>query len=142
MRSINHAGLNLIKSFEGLCLQPYRDSGGVWTIGYGHTQGVTGTTASITQLQAENWLKKDLMAAQQSVERLTDVALNDNQYAALVSLVFNVGTAPLKYTLGTKLNAEDYKGAAEEFLRWNHANGIAVVGLTRRRTAERELFLT
>jgi len=141
MRILNSAGIALIKSFEGLRLVPYQDSGGIWTIGYGHTRGITRLTSPITELQAGKWLLSDITAAQQSVERRVKVLLNDNQYAALVSLTYNAGTTPLTGTLGQKLGKGDYAGAAEEFLKWNHAGGLAVVGLTRRRMAEKALFL-
>jgi len=141
MRSINNAGLELIKSFEGLRLSPYQDDKGIWTIGYGHINGINSVTSSISIMQAENFLKRDLAISQSAVERLVEVPLSDNQFSALVSLVFNLGTAPLLKTLGNKLNAADYLGAADEFLKWNHVGGIEVSGLTRRRIAERRLFL-
>lgn len=140
MRQINEAGLDLIKSFEGLRLSPYQDMNGIWTIGYGHTKGVSGSSKTITVTQAESLLRNDLVNAETSVGKLIKVTLTDNQYAALVSLVFNVGSAPLTHTLGTKLNAGDIDGAAEEFLKWNHAGGTVVAGLARRREAEQALF--
>lgn len=141
-RSINDAGLNLIKEFEGLRLEPYRDQDGVWTIGYGSTRGITASTPPITEDEALQLLANDLVTAETEVSRIIRVSLNDSQYAALVSLVFNTGSAPLLKTLGLRLNAGDYADAAEEFLKWNHVNGVVSDGLTRRRNAERELFLT
>lgn len=144
--NINKAGIELIKSFEGCVLHAYKDSVDVLTIGYGHTsmagapKVVAGMT--ITQAQAESILKNDLGKYEDGVESLVRVALNENQFSALTSFCFNLGVGSLKTsTLLKKLNAKDYKGAADEFLRWNKAGGKVLAGLTRRRQAERELFL-
>lgn len=142
MREINQAGIDLIKSFEGFRAEPYQDSIGIWTQGWGHTLGIDQNSPEITQEDAEIWLEDDLSDAEHSVENKVSVALNDNQYAALVSLVFNIGSFPLLGTLGIKLNNGDYEGAADEFQRWCHAGGQVVEGLVRRRDAEKALFLT
>lgn len=141
-RHINEAGLLLIKEAEGLSLKPYPDSGGVWTIGYGSTSGVTADTPPISEQSAEVLLREDISHAEVEVGRHIKVPLTDNQFAALVSLTFNCGSAPLLKTLGNKLNAGDIDGAAHEFERWNKDNGVVVKGLTRRREKERALFLT
>ncbi len=142
MLSLNSAGLALIKSFESFRARPYQDSGGVWTIGYGHTQDVTPESPPVMEEEAEEFLREDLADAQDAVGRLVHVPLNDDQYSALVSLVYNTGPAPLTHTLGALLNEGHYDAAADEFLRWNHADGEASEGLTRRRKVERELFLS
>lgn len=142
MRAINQAGLDLIKSFEGFSAEPYQDEGDVWSIGYGHTKNVTPDTSPITESEAEILLRDDLSDAENSVCNLIAAPLTDNQYAALVSLVYNAGLEPLKRMLGTKLNQQDYIGTANEFLRWRIAGGIVSDGLVRRRNAERTLFLT
>lgn len=142
MRVINVAGLNLIKSFEGFRAKPYQDSAGVWTIGYGHTRGVSEAYPEITIEQAEDLLASDLTAAESAVEHFIHVPLNENQYAALVSLVFNAGTGPLLKSLGKFLNGKSYGAAAEEFAKWRIAGGTVSDGLVRRRAAERKLFLT
>jgi GH24 family phage-related lysozyme (muramidase) len=141
-REINKAGLALIKAYEGFRSAPYQDSAGVWTIGFGSTKGVTKDTPPISMYDGELLLDRDLKDAEQAVENLIKVPLTDNQFAALVSLVYNCGQAPLLKTLGTKLNKGDYLGAAHEFSRWNRAGGIILKGLTRRREDERKLFLT
>ena len=123
-------------------MSAYQDNVGIWTIGYGHTRGVTENSPAITEEEAENLLFLDLQDAEIEVEHLVAVPLNDNQFSALVSLVFNVGITPLLRGLGQKLNRQDYEDAAQEFLFWNHAGGIVVDGLTRRRKAEMELFNT
>lgn len=141
MRQIDQTGLELIKSFEHFRSYPYKDSVGVWTIGYGHTRGVDMYSTPVTESQAEDMLCVDLAEAQKAVCNLIHVALTDNQYSALVSLVYNAGPAPLQRTLGGLLNAGDYAAAADQFLIWNHAGGTIIAGLTRRRTIERTLFL-
>jgi lysozyme len=142
-RTINEAGLTLIKSFEGCELTAYQDSVGVWTLGWGHTKGVQkGDTC--TQQQADDWLAGEIATEYApGVWQAVTVPLTDNQFAALVSFAYNLGVGALKgSTLLKKLNARDYTGAADEFLKWNRANKKPLAGLTRRRKAERELFLT
>ena len=131
----------MLKSFEGLRLRAYQDSVGVWTIGYGTTSGVRPGQV-ITEAQAEAFLKRDLDRFEAAVEDLVTVPLNDDQFSALVSFVYNVGEGALaSSTLLRLLNRRDYQGAAEQFLRWNKAGGAELAGLTRRRRAERALFL-
>jgi lysozyme len=142
MRAINQAGLALIMSFESFRTGPYLDEGNTWTIGYGHTSGVTEQSSIITEEEAEALLRADIATAEASVAELVTVPLTDNQYAALVSLVYNAGSAPLSRMLGVRLNRQDYQGAADEFLRWRLAGGLVSDGLVRRREAERALFLT
>lgn len=142
VREINQAGMELIKSFESCSLQPYKDSRGMWTIGYGHTLGVTGDYPNITQEQADALLRQDLAAAEGHVLHFITAELDDNQFAAIVSLTYNCGTAPLLGTLGQDLNDGYYDDAAAQILRWDHCNGQVVEGLTRRRKAEYDLFNT
>jgi lysozyme len=120
----------------------YQDGGGVWTIGYGHTRGVTeGMTC--TSDQAAQWLQNDVAAAVVCVLHMVDVAISQAQFDALVSFVFNVGAGNFaSSTLLRKLNAKDYTGAADEFLKWNHVDGVVEGGLTTRREAERAHFIT
>lgn len=137
---INEAGLNLIKDFEGCRLKAYLCPAGVWTIGYGHTQGVKPDMV-INQLQAERFLRQDLKRFEDAVIALVKVPITLNQFSALVSFAYNVGTGALyDSTLLRKLNKKDYKGAANEFLRWNKAGGKVLPGLTKRRLAEKDLF--
>nr|WP_228035566.1 lysozyme [Oculatella sp. LEGE 06141] len=140
-RQINTQGLELLKSFEGLRLTAYRDAVGVWTIGYGTTTGVR-PGMRITQSQAEALLRQDLLRFETAVNNLVKVPLTDNQFSALVSFTYNVGERALgTSTLLRLLNQGNYRGAANEFLRWNKAGGRVLAGLTRRRNAERTLFL-
>lgn len=133
-------GLQLTERFEGCKLFAYQDSGGVWTIAYGHTRGVqAGMTCS--PAQAEAWLLEDVAIAERNVNRLVRVPLTQGGYDALVDFEFNTG-ALAGSTLLRVLNAGDYTGAAAQFERWIHAGGVVVAGLLRRRKAEAEEFST
>lgn len=140
-------GIALIKEFEGCKLTAYQDSVGVWTIGYGWTQPVDGKPIragmTINQETAERLLKTGLVSYESDVSRLVKVGLTQGQFDALVSFTYNLGARSLSTsTLLRKLNAGDYVGAADEFMRWNKAGGKVLNGLTRRREAERALFLS
>ncbi|WP_288791147.1 lysozyme [uncultured Enterobacter sp.] len=140
-------GIALIKQFEGCKLTAYQDSVGVWTIGYGWTQPVDGKPIragmTIKQETAERLLKTGLVSYESDVSRLVKVGLTQGQFDALMSFTYNLGARSLSTsTLLRKLNAGDYAGAADEFLRWNKAGGKVLNGLTRRREAERALFLS
>lgn len=141
----NDAGIALIKEFEGIRLKAYPDpgtGGAPWTLGIGTTFGITkGMTCTVEQ--AEAWLRRDLAVFENKVSRMVTVPLTDNQFSALVAFTYNVGPGNLlKSTLLKKLNAGDYAGAADQFGAWNKAAGRVLPGLTRRRQAERTLFLT
>ncbi len=142
------AGLELIKSFEGLGLKAYLCPSGVLTIGYGHTGKVRGNKitlqTTITPEEAETLLKEDLIRFEKAVNSLVKVPLNNNQFDALVSFVFNIGiNAFSTSTLLTLLNSGDYKGASQQFKRWIYGNGKKVLeGLEKRRAAEKKLFNT
>ena len=138
----SQAGIDLIKSFEGLRLTAYADPVGVWTIGYGHTAGVK-EGDQISQSQAEDLLRADLEEFEEGVRDAVQVSLTQQQFDALVSLAFNVGLGAFRRsTLRRRLNAGDYEGAAQEFARWNMAGGRVLHGLTKRRAAERDMFLS
>lgn len=137
---ISKAGLDLIKQFEGLYLKAYRCPAGVPTIGYGHTAGVA-MGQTITQQQADDYLRRDVRQFERAVARLVTVPLTQGQFDALVSFAFNLGEGALaQSTLLRLLNAGDYAGAAAQFDRWNKAGGRVLPGLVRRRAAERALF--
>jgi GH24 family phage-related lysozyme (muramidase) len=148
-RRINKAGLQLVKEFEGLArrlpdgrIAAYLDAVGIPTIGYGHTKDVQ-IGQMIDVKKAEAFLLDDLEVAESGVENLVKVSLSDNQFSALVSFAFNVGTGALaRSTLLKQLNRGNYKGAADQFLRWVRAGGRKLPGLVRRRQAERKLFLS
>lgn len=135
-------GIALIKNFEGVRLKAYDDGVGVWTIGVGHTKGVKpGDVATMEQV--DQWLREDLADAERDVNDLVKAPITQAQFDALVSFTFNVGGGAFeRSTLVRKLNARDYDGAADEFLRWNRGGGSIMAGLTKRRVSERMLFIT
>jgi len=145
------AGLALIKRFEGLELEAYQDVAGVWTIGYGHTGPEVKPGLKWTEQVAEAALTRDVEWCEEAVASRLRVAINQNEFDALVSFVFNVGVGGESrpgFSTSTalkRLNAGDRAGAADALTWWNKAtiNGVLteVTGLTRRRAAERELFL-
>ncbi|MEG5173271.1 lysozyme [Microcoleus sp. B3-D7] len=139
---INQNGLDLIKQFEDCQLEGYLCPAGIPTIGYGHTKTAE-LGAIITEAEAEAMLKDDLKDAEAAVNQLVAVPINENQFSALVSFVFNIGAGAFENsTLLAMLNA--YASAttvAAQFLRWNKADGQELPGLTRRRHAEQALFL-
>ena len=152
-------GLALIKEFEGyhtklsdgrckayldkLVRPALRSPGykGLWTIGYGSTGSHVTEGAVWTEAQAEADLKRLVRSHEDVVRRLVKVALNQNQFDALVSLSYNMGLHKAK-TLLAKLNKGDYAGAANAFTIYNKAGGRTIRGLARRRAAERKLFLS
>lgn len=143
---LSKVGIDLIKSFEGCYLKAYKCPAGVWTIGWGTTEPIDGVKPHegmvITQKQADELLIKNLNGYENAVNEYVTYSINQNQFDALVSFAYNCGNGALKTsTLLKKLNAGDVHGAANEFLRWNKANGKVLNGLTRRREAERKLFL-
>ena len=143
------AGIDLIKSWEGLYLTAYHgaaDRPGLLTIGYGHTDAAGPPKVTpgmtITERQAQDILRSDLTGCEIAVSRSVLVTLNDNQFAALVSFVFNVGEANFKKSnLLKKLNAGDYASVPSELMKWTMANGKRVQGLANRRAAEGGLWV-
>tara|TARA_B100000579_G_scaffold280709_1_gene232378 strand:- start:157 stop:582 length:426 start_codon:yes stop_codon:yes gene_type:complete len=133
-------GIDLIKHFEGCELYAYKCPAGVWTIGYGHTKDVE-PGMQITEDDAHNMLVEELNEYETYVNTLVSVPLNQNQFDALVSWVYNLGGGNLKAsTLLKVLNSGDYKGVPAQIMRWNKAGGKVLEGLTRRRQAEADLF--
>lgn len=144
--SVSSVGIQLITSFEDLKLEAYDDGVGVWTIGYGTTTYPNGVAVkrdeSCTLEQAKSFFQHDLRRFQTAVNGAVTVPLSQNQFDALVSLAYNIGTNAFKTsTLGKYLNALDFKAAADEFLKWNRGGGKVMKGLVRRRETERALFL-
>lgn len=136
----NQAGIDLIKSFEGCKLDSYRDIVNILTIGYGHVGPDVHEGMEINQSMADGLLQHDLERFELGVSGMI-AGLNSNQFSALVCFAYNVGLGNLKAsTLLKKALVGDMDGAAAEFLKWNHAGGQVVAGLTRRRQAESDLF--
>ena len=144
---IGAKGLTHIKSFEGFVPNAYLDPVGIPTIGYGATYYQDGTPvrmgdAPITEAQALALLAFQVGRYADAVARYVQVPLAQEEFDALTSFTFNLGPEALRRsTLLRKLNAGDYRGAADEFPKWNMAGGRVYPGLTRRRMAERALFL-
>jgi lysozyme len=137
---ISLEGLSLIKKFEGCRLEAYYCSGGVLTIGYGHTGGVKETDV-ITQEEADKLLKGDVLKFEEYVEDNVIVELDQSQFDALVAWTFNLGPGNLREsTMLKKLNDADYASVPSEMKRWNKAGGKTLDGLIRRRNAEALLF--
>ena len=144
------SGREIIKKEEGLRLSAYRDERGLWTIGYGHLirpeeEADLMLKGPISLAKAEQILTEDLKKAEDAIKSLVRKPINQNQFNALASFVFNIGTTAFAgSTLLRLLNVGDYEGAAAEFPRWNKVtkDGVKVVseGLTARRARERKLF--
>ena len=145
---ISPRGLSLLKQFEGCILVPYKDSAGLYTIGYGHliADGRTlpdSAKYKLTQKQADMLLQYDVIPRERAVERLCTVPLNQNEFDALVSFVFNLGAGCFqRSTIRQKLNRGDRAGAAKVLLRYNRAGGKVIKGLVNRRMAEFKLFMS
>lgn len=145
LKTTGNGGIALIKQYEGLRLTTYKDAVGIPTIGYGHVENPVppGGTRTITAEAAEQLLRDDLQRFENEVNNMLTVEVTQNQFDALVSFAFNLGPANLKSsTLLRKVNSGDVNGAADEFLKWNHAGGQVLAGLTARRNAEKTLFLS
>lgn len=137
-------GVDLIKKFEGLRLVGYLCPANVPTVGYGTTGPNIRVGMRITEGEAEEFLRNSLIVIEQTIAKIVTVSLNQNEFDSLVSFAYNIGSSALRSsTLLKRLNAgEDKKLVAAEFLRWDKVNGSPVLGLTRRRKAEHDLFLT
>jgi lysozyme len=165
-RDVCSAAVELVRKYEGIPdgdpatvnIDPYLDPVNIWTIGWGHAIRYGGRflkgaadrpvvkslyPAGITLDQAQLMLQGDLVDSGRDVLSVLAVPVTDNQFGALASFTFNLGLGNLQSsTLLKKLNARDYTGAAEEFPRWVKADGKVLAGLVKRRSAERELFLS
>ena len=140
------AAYALISEHEGTFLKCYLCPAGVPTIGTGHTGPDVKIGMTITLAQAEAFLHEDVKEAEASIRSLVKVPLNQNQFDALVSFVFNLGETALKSsTLLRYLNARNYKAAAQEFGKWVYAKDksgklVTLPGLVKRRKQEADLF--
>ena len=139
--NISEKGINLIKQFEGCKLTAYLCPAGVWTIGYGHTEGVN-KGDKITQDKAEELLKQDLSKFEDALNSY-GFTLSQNQYDALICFMFNIGIQAFRTsTMFKYLRKNRYAAAAEQFNKWIYANHKPSKGLERRRDAERDLFVS
>jgi lysozyme len=142
---MSDAGIALIKEFEGCRLTAYKCPAGVWTIGYGHTSAAGSPEVTpgmtITQQEAEDILRRDLIKYENGVIKLVNVDLTQGQFDALVDFAYNAGVGALqKSTLLKKVNAEDYDAVPNELMKWTKAGGRELAGLVRRRRAEARLW--
>jgi GH24 family phage-related lysozyme (muramidase) len=141
-------GLKLIKEFEGCKLSAYQCPAGVWTIGIGSTHYGDGTPVTKNRTLPNEGAAMALLAATigqyEKAVNATGVELTQNEYDALVCLCYNIGAGNFfNSTLVKMLKSGDDKAEiAKQFLRWDKAGGKPLAGLTRRRNAEAELFLT
>ena len=132
-------GINLIKQFEGVRLTAYKCPAGVYTIGYGHTRGVT-RGMKITEEEASAFLTADLLNSEKAVERYDSVYhWNQNEFDALVSFTFNCGATNLRALL--RNGRRNRSQIAETLPLYRKAGGKVLKGLERRRAAEKALFL-
>ncbi len=137
---ISNKGIDLIKHFEGCETEAYKCPAGVWTIGYGHIKGVQEGDV-ITEAQAHEMLVEELNEYENYIHDYVECPLNQDQFDAMVSWVYNLGSGNLRSsTLLRTLNAGDYAGVPAQMMRWNKAAGKPLEGLTRRRQAEADLF--
>ncbi len=129
-----------VKLWEGLRLRAYKCPGDDWTIGYGHTKGVTSGMVC-TEQQADRWLREDLGEAAGYVDSYVKVPLNVNQRGALASFVFNLGAGNFrKSSLLTELNHGNYRNASAKFGLYVKSGGVVLDGLVKRRAEERAIF--
>ena len=143
---VSAAALALIKSFEGFRSRAYRDSGGVLTIGYGHTSmaGLPRVTPNlrITVTDAAHILERDVNSFATGVAALLKRPLTDDQFGALVSFAYNVGLVNFaKSSVLTLVNAGAFERMPRRLALWNKAAGQVLPGLVRRRAAEAALFM-
>lgn len=146
----SHNCLEIIKFYEGFRAKAYKCPRGIPTIGYGSTrwfnrpgQPAVKIGETITEADASVLLEHTVMAFADEISRYVNVPINQNQFDALVSFVYNVGSENFrKSTLLKLLNNGDYEGSAEQFERWNRSGGVVLEGLKNRRRAEKALFQT
>lgn len=146
-------GIRLITHYEGLKLHSYQDSTGIWTVGYGHTGHDVYPGQVITQDHAEELLKSDLQKFENIINTHVTYSINQDQFDALVSFVYNVGPGlknvkdgliQLKSGISSSLlrdvNNGNFFAASKDFLSWTRAGGVVLLGLVRRRKSESTLF--
>ena len=138
---ISNNGLDLIKHFEGLVLKAYKCPAGVWTIGYGHTKDVQ-PGDEWSESNADHMLEVEMEEYEGYIHDSVTAPINQDQFDALVSWVYNLGGGNLNASTMLKvLNAGQYEEVPAQMMRWNKAGGKVLEGLTRRRQAEANLFM-
>ena len=142
----NEAGIDLIKHYESLRRQSYLCPANVWTIGYGATRlwdnEPVPPFTTITEQQADDLLRRDLVDTEDFVSRLIRVPLTENQFSATVSLVFNIGAGNFQRSQSRqRINRKNYDGAASIWWQWRRGGGRILPGLVKRRESERQLWM-
>lgn len=134
-------GIEFIKKWESLLLEAYQDTGGTWTIGWGHTKSVK-KGDRITRFMAEEYLRSDLLTCERAVETLVQVQLSQHQFDALVSFTFNLGPGSLKSSTLLKVINENPADPeiARQFRRWVYCKGVVLPGLVSRRSEEAKMY--
>ena len=139
--NISKEGLSLIKKFEGCEIEADLCPAGVWTIGFGHTKDVK-EGDKINKEEADYLLQEEMIEYESYINDFVEVPLNQNQFDALCSWVYNLGPTNLKNsTMLRVLNEEKYADVPQEIKRWNKAGGEVLDGLIKRREAEAKMFL-
>lgn len=142
LRTISESGLTLLKKFEGCRLTAYKCPAGIWTVGYGSTGSHVKEGTKISQSEADALLLHDVERFEVAVRKLCPIT-TQGQFDALVSFSFNLGENSLRESTLRRLHNEGkHPQAADQFPRWNKAGGRVLAGLTKRRAAERELYLS
>ena len=139
---ISQSGLEMVKEFEGFRSEPYKCPAGVWTIGYGTTQGITKDTVPITEEAASRMLEDDLDLIASVVSKYLP-ELRPNQVDAVLSFVYNVGLDAFSRSglcNAIRKNPDNFEVIRREFMRWIHAKGEVLPGLVKRRKAEADLY--
>lgn len=143
MRRINQLGLAIVKRYEGMSRHAYKCPAGYWTIGYGHrVKPSERFNEPLTDKSMDQLLESDLSEACKAVQRLIKVPVRDNQFSALVSFTFNLGSGCLQRSvLRARLNRSEYKEAGQAFMFYVRASGRVLKGLLNRRHDEMMLFM-
>jgi lysozyme len=144
---INQAGIDLIKQWEGCKLKAYKDVAGIWTVGYGLTSRAgfieVGPDTVLTQAEADYYLEKVVDDFASKIKPMITAPINENEFAAFVSLAYNIGVGAFKRSSALKrFNAGEKDRVTEAIRMWKKAGGKTVQGLVNRREAEAALFLT
>ncbi|MCK5779400.1 MAG: glycoside hydrolase family protein [Psychrilyobacter sp.] len=140
---LDHEGIEMIKRFEQLRTKSYQDSGGVWTIGYGHTGDDVGRWTRISEKRAIELLEDDVSATERGVEKVLKVKTTQHKFNAMVSLAFNVGVSNFRQSTLLKLhNKGQFTKASYEFKKWSKVKGKTNKGLLKRRAIEAKIYQT
>lgn len=142
-KRMSEKGLKLLEGYEGIKLEAYLDTAGIWTIGVGHTGPEVKKGMIATLAQVRKWLDEDVREAEDAVNRLVKVSLTQDQFDSLASFAFNLGAGNLASSTMLKvLNAGNYEEAGKQFKRWVYSGGKVTPGLVKRRHSEAQAFLS